>query len=208
VVNGATNLTARLDSSMAPSGSFALGVADVSAPLSISRGTSADGPYAALKVGIAPVDTDGVKMLQPYDLNVGGALDHTSIMDPLVQNVTEVRYGRIKIPNAYGSARLPRPITATVQYFNGTYWQTSVMDNESSLGSILQSDVGALTHCPFASIGATSIAFGVGTISLPAPGVACSANITANGPMYLPSTTGRVTFGIYKSPLIYRRENY
>jgi hypothetical protein len=38
--------------------------------------------------------------------------------------------------------------------------------------------------------------------------MACSANITASGPMYLPSTTGRAIFGIYKSPLIYRRENY
>jgi hypothetical protein len=27
-------------------------------------------------------------------------------------------------------------------------------------------------------------------------------------PSYLPSTSGRATFGIFKSPLIYRRENY
>ncbi|OGS88257.1 MAG: hypothetical protein A2061_06310, partial [Gallionellales bacterium GWA2_59_43] len=41
------------------------------------------------------------------------------------EGTTEIRSGRIKLSNAHGSELLPLPLTATVQYYNGTYWITS-----------------------------------------------------------------------------------
>jgi hypothetical protein len=53
-----------------------------------------------------------------------------------------------------------------------------------------------------------TVAAGVRTFTLAAPGVSGNVNISLNAPIYLPSTVGLATFGIFRSPLIYRRENY
>jgi hypothetical protein len=128
-----------------------------------------------------------------------------------IEGGVRVVSGRINIPNMYGSERLQLPLTATVQYYNGTNWATSLTDSVTSLtalGSVIQTDVPSLTPCPAMTIATSSIVAGVGTITLPKPGLACSANIKGNGPSYLPNAPARATFGIYKSPLIYRRETY
>jgi MSHA biogenesis protein MshQ len=134
----------------------------------------------------------------------------------------------MKIANAYGSERLPLPMTVAAQYWNGTTWVTNVADSLTSfnggiysatspLGNVVAADVPGLSlanHCTFASSIASvpPINAGVGSfiLVLAAPGVACSANMSINAPSYLPTlpAPGRATFGIYKSPLIYRRENY
>jgi hypothetical protein len=49
---------------------------------------------------------------------------------------------------------------------------------------------------------------GVRAFNLAAPGAAGNANVSLNTPSYLPSATSRATFGIFRSPLLYRRENY
>jgi hypothetical protein len=56
--------------------------------------------------------------------------------------------------------------------------------------------------------GAAAVVAGVRAFTLAAPGVSGNVNISLNAPIYLPSTTGMATFGIFRSPLIYRRENY
>jgi hypothetical protein len=216
-----TSLTGRLNAGTVATGSFSAGVAVVVAPLVIDRGASPDGPFTSVKIGIAPTtaESDGVRM-GVYDLNVGGSNDHKSIMDASVQASTEVRYGRIRLPNVYGSERLPLPMTATAQYYNEANWVTNAADSLTSFngslatavpaGNVFVADVTGLTHCPFASssAGISPVLAGVGSFILSAPGVSCSANISLNAPTYLPSSVGRATFGIYKSPLIYRRENY
>ena len=149
-------------------------------------------------VYVRAIDADSVSSLR-------------AIASSSVEGGVKVVSGRINIPNMYGSERLQLPLTATVQYYNGTNWATSLTDSVTSLtalGSVIQTDVPSLTPCPAMTIATSSIVAGVGTITLPKPGLACSANIKANGPSYLPNAPARATFGIYKSPLIYRRENY
>jgi MSHA biogenesis protein MshQ len=135
----------------------------------------------------------------------------------------KVANGRIKIPNAYGSEKIPLSMVFTVQYYNGSYWVTSVTDNALSFNSALSTAVptpGNLTatkvfgvdNCISVNAPANAaVASGVRTVLLSAT-AACSYNISLSGtPSYLPispATGGRATFGIYKSPLIYRRENY
>jgi MSHA biogenesis protein MshQ len=203
------------------SGSFSNGAADITAPLAINRGVSPDGAYSALKIGIAPVDSDGVRM-GPYDLNVGGSSDHTSIMSATAQPVTEVRYGRLKISNAYGSELLGLPVPLLVQYWNGTGWVTNTDDNLTALATPANGS-GLVFH--LASSGSTTatlnnpLANGDAglTLTKPGSGHAGYVDITIASPAWLDydwkgagdtDPTARATFGIYKSKWIYLRENY
>lgn len=209
-VNAGTNLTSRLNTSTAASGSFSAGVINIDAPLSFSRNPTPDGPYAALQIGIDPVDSDGVKV-GSYDLNVGGANDHASIMDPIVQSVTGVRWGRTKISNAHGSELLELPLAAAVQYWNGTQYVTNTPDNETVLSFSLSNYLSNLNSGE-TTLTPPVMVSGAGEIRLSAPGAGNngSVDLTASAPSYLPGNTGRATFGIYKNAneLIYMRENY
>jgi hypothetical protein len=226
-----TPLTARLDTSLPATGSFAAGAASVSAPLGITRCTAVtcpantnpnleDGPYAMLDIGIAPVDSDGVAMAA-YDLDTTNVLpttdDHTRV------GRTEVRYGRLKLANAFGSELLSLPIVATVQYWDGAGYATSATDsatqfntNLSGAGGNVQADNFkpplALGNLSVVAPGPVTFANGVKTFTLAAPNVAGSADLTIiNAPGYLlPGITGRATFGVYKgaNEFIYLRENY
>jgi hypothetical protein len=141
----------------------------------------------------------------------------TSLRTGAVEAGLKTANGRIWIPNVYGSERLALPITATVQYFNGASWLASLTDSTTSFNSNLVAASGNVVASVVSGLGSgvavvspasASVSSGVRTFNLAAPMVAGSANISLNAPTYLPSTTGRATFGIFKSPLIYRRENY
>ncbi len=141
----------------------------------------------------------------------------------------KVAYGRVSLPNLYGSELLPAMcMTAAVQYFTGTLWTVSATDNATTLSLatpvIVKGPLAAagLTQtfaansssaCPVGNdacglTGAGMFCAGQKYIRLEPAGVSGSANIALTVPSYLPSTSGRATFGIFKSPLIYRRENY
>ena len=204
-----TYLTARLDTSLitsSGSGSFNLGVADITAPIGITRGAAADGPYAALNIGVAPVDGDGVTTIYDLDTDATAGVDHTLI------GSTEVRYGRINFPNAYGSELLPLSIPATVQYWNGTGFVTSDTDNATTL---LNTDIVFSNWQNNLTAGATSVSpasvvfvNGAGNFILSAPGSGKDGSVDFNCivPGYLPSNTARATFGVYggKDIFIYR----
>jgi hypothetical protein len=211
-VNSATNLTPRLDTSLVASGSFSGGIATIVAPLAIGRGATPDGPYTVLQIGIAPIDSDTVRM-GTYNLNVAGSNDHTSIMDATVQATTEVRYGRMKISNAHGSELLQLPMPIAVQYWNSTSFITNIDDNITSLlasNFVLSNYLGNLTSGKTVVTGPV-IVNGLGQIVFSAPGIgnSGSVDVVTNAPNYLPSKFARATFGIYKGgPVIYMRENY
>lgn len=203
---------------------FINGVATgITVPLTVYRGASAVAPYAALNIGIAPVDSDGVTTV--YDLDtvnvVAGANNHTGV------GSSEVRYGRIKLVNAHGSELLALPITVMAQYWKdaASGWVTSSTDNLSNFAatSVQYSNCQKLsatstwpTTCPPpTSVSPASIVFanGAGSFNLSAPGSGKTGSVDymINMPTYLQSTSpGRVTFGIYKgaNEFIYLRENY
>jgi MSHA biogenesis protein MshQ len=185
--------------------SAGVGITPVSTP-DITRPT-----YALATLTTAPtdvyfraVDTDGITSLRTNPVEAG----------------LKVASGRIHIPNAYGSERLALPLTVTVQYYNGSNWLTSLTDSVTSFDSNLSSTTptpGNLVATVLTGLGSgitvsypatAAVVAGVRTITLVAPDVSGNANLSLNAPSYLPSSTARATFGIYKSPLIYRRENY
>jgi hypothetical protein len=223
-----------LDTSLTASGAFNSGSATINAPLVVTRGASAVGPYNLVQVGIAPTDVDGVKMGGPdaYGLGVSSAtFDHTSIMEPLVQNVTSVLYGQTKISNAYGSELLPLPIPLTLQYWNGI--NNYVTNGSDSQTSIFNSNISLSNYQKNLTAGATTVSpasvvfiSGASTITLSAPGNGKNGSVDMSIPLltgaincsvappplgcYLPSNTARATFGVYKgaNEFIYLRENY
>lgn len=234
-LDGTTNLTARLDGSLGISGSWASGVLDATATLGFRRDTAPDGPYNAMKVGIAPQDADGVT-LGTFDMDVTppAGNDHAEIGE------TQIRFGRLRLANAHGSELLDLPVPIQVQYWNGTLFTTNTADSCTTLASssihLDKSPVSLPTSLTPATIVFTS---GVGSMKLtkpgagnsghvdlcvdlgsdPSPGTVCSATIANKA--YLqgkwPPATGwdndpraRATFGIYKNAneFIYLREMY
>ena len=135
-----------------------------------------------------------------------------------VEGGVKVVSGRIKIPNMYGSERLQLSFPTTVQYYNGTYWATSTTDNVTTFNTNLTTvaggnlvatvKAGPITGVTVISPGAAAVSAGLRSFTLAAPSASGSVGLLLNAPTYLPSNEGRATFGIFKSPLIYRRENY
>ena len=205
-----TFLSARLSVAAPASGSFNLGIAsNIVAPLLFTRGATADGPYNALRIGVAPLDSDGVGM-GIFDLDTDSAIpgnDHSFLGN------TMLRYGRMRLSNAHGSELLQLPVPVTVQYWNGSGYITSSDDNHTVLtaSSILLSNYQRNLSSGESLVTAPVIVNGVGKINLSAPGAGNdgSVDLSSNAPNYLPSAPSRATFGIYKGgPLIYQRENY
>lgn len=205
-----TSLTAT-DSSGSNPASFVSGSATIAAPFAIVRGASPTGPYSAITVGIAPTDTDGVKMggTDIYDLGISSATpDHTSIMDPLVQSTTQVRYGRSRISNGYGSGLAPLSLPIAAEYWDGQLYVTNGDDDLSSLTFGLVNFQGNL-QAGETIMTASAIAAGLGQVNLSAPGFGNegSVDVSITAPTYLPKVAnGRATFGVAsgKHNFIYR----
>lgn len=214
-----------LTPALAMSGTFASGVASITVPLTLYRDNATPaGPYNALDIAVAPQDSDGA-IMAAYDRDtnaVAGANNHTLV------GQTIARYGRLNISNAHGSELLPLPISAKVQYFDGTSaaccYVTNSMDSVTSFaaGTVSWTNCQKLaanstwpTTCPPpTTVSPATVAFLTGKSSfiLAKPGVGNtgSVDMTINAPSYLPSNTARATFGVYKGAkeFIYLRENY
>ncbi|MGZ3159122.1 MAG: DUF6701 domain-containing protein, partial [Burkholderiaceae bacterium] len=162
-------------------------------------------PTGPTDIYLRAVDTDSVTSLRGASSVEGGI---------------KIVGGRILVPNAYGSQLLNLPITFKVEYWNGTQYMISTTDTTTT--SIASSGVNFIT-CTKNLVGSPcksivkvvtpptsiSISGGVGSYQLKAPGADGSVDMTITGPSYLPSTTGRATFGVYKAgPVIYIREIY
>ncbi|OGA26379.1 MAG: hypothetical protein A3I01_01840 [Betaproteobacteria bacterium RIFCSPLOWO2_02_FULL_65_24] len=126
-----TPLSSRLDLTLISgvTATWSAGSASVTAPLALARAANPDGPYASLKLGIAPSDPDGVT-LQSFNLD---ADNNGSPERAQIGGTTAVRFGMLKLDNAYGSELLPIRVPVRAMYWNGTTWQTNSADNCTSL---------------------------------------------------------------------------
>jgi MSHA biogenesis protein MshQ len=156
------------------------------------------------------------------------------------EGTTELRSGRMRLLNAYGSDLLALPVTLDTQYWTGSYFVTNTADNCTAFQA---SSIGMGTYTAGLAACETQITPS-GTLTLvagklpgaglvltkPGSGNGGSVNLTvflgatasgntcvsatastataANLPWLGGNLGARATFGIYKSPLIYRRENY
>ena len=130
-----TPLTSRLDLSLIPgaSGSWSAGAASITAPLALSRAATPDGPYTALKIGIAPSDPDTVT-LRTADLDLD-ADNNASLERKQVGPAVTARFGRLRMQNASGSEKIDLPIPLLAQYWTGTGFATNTADTCTSLSA-------------------------------------------------------------------------
>lgn len=212
-------------STTVPTGSWVDGVVSVVARHQVSR---PDNPSVETQITVNATPTDG----------------EASAPMTAVGTAVRLRYGRLRMQNAYGSELIDLPVPFEAQYWNGTYYVTNTGDsctvlpmsslvmtynpatlatldpcktqvmptgNPTLAGGKLPGGL-KLTKPGKGHSGSVDLAFNVtnapvaGAITCVGP--ASSAATAANLPWFGPNIKGRATFGIYRSPLIYLRENY
>jgi hypothetical protein len=136
-IDGTTALSSRL-SVTSPTSVWSLGNGSFSFNLIFGRNASGpDGPFDALSIGAAPQDTDGVMLpistsadtIHALNLDVksGGGVDRRFIA------ATKVRYGRLRLVNAYGSELLDSRVEVRAEYWNGSRWALNTLDKSLAL---------------------------------------------------------------------------
>lgn len=195
------------------------------------------GPYDQLSLGVSVSDSDGVLLIN-RNMDQGSTVctpDATGTSNGNCSavafgNIQKMRHGRLRMQNAYGSELLPLPMSLTAQYWNGTGFTLNTSDSCTSLpvptsasGMVFGTGNLAAGETTASIQGLTSgsgvLVAGDAALRLTAPGSGNNGFVTLTiaTPSWLrypwtsstlTDATARATFGIYKSPLIYRRENY
>lgn len=186
-----------------------------------SKVSSPDGPYDSFSLKVAVSDGDGSVLI--------GSSSTAA---------TKIRYGQLRMANAYGSELLALPVSVQALYWNGSVYAANTLDSCTSVNvsSIGMSDfTGNLAACETQLspvLSQTMVAGKLPLVRLSKPGKGNSGSVlltlntsaTASGstclsttassatagnrPWFGSSPTARATFGVYSSPLIYLRENY
>lgn len=203
-------------SSVSPTGTWGDGFATVQAQHLLSRPTSPVNP-STISIHAAPLDADGVTM-----------------SSSLIATPSGFRYGRLFTQNQYGSELLDMPVSFEAQYWNGMSYQRNQLDSCSSLlpnNITMSAYTGNLNACETSLSGGGASNAGLWRFNLNKPGagnggsVQLSVNLTtAVGNACTPTSTPAdaalmpwfgttnpnqvSTFGLYKSPMIYMRENF
>lgn len=160
-----------------PAMAVSLGVVEIETVLTIDRLAMADGPFAA-SIGALPVDADGVS-IEGLDLDI----DNDTVNDFALLGVSQQRYGRIFLDNAFGPETRPLTINFNAQYFNQAIGAAGrfIPNRDDSCSSYLASDFSFVTgsYTQRLNSGETSInaitsspyTLGAGGVILTAPGI-------------------------------------
>lgn len=197
--------------------------------LAFSRGVPVAPFNAEISLAINVLDSEGVT----YASNPAKFGDATPGNGIAFGSGKAMRFGILKLANAYGSELLALPVPAQTQYVQSIaggvpIFATHSADSCTTLQSANIALVKNPAACTTAVAGNVSFASGVGNLSLTAPGAKCTADITVDlaaesktwlqgrwsGASYNQNPTARASFGIYggggssRNPVIYLRENY
>ena len=141
----------------------------------------------------------------------------TNVCTSSIEGGVTVASGRLNIPNVYGSELLPLTMAVTEQYYSSSGWVTSTTDSLTSLAFPGSYSIGGGTSTVTKNPSTGSLANGLLTLNLSAPGsghVGSALVVPTSTPLsYLPlwpSSGGTATFGIYggNNSIIYLHENY
>jgi MSHA biogenesis protein MshQ len=126
--NGAARVT--VNTSPMPTMAWSNGVGTFTAYAVLQRAGAPDGPYETLNIGIDPRDADGVKLFAgDYNLDVDATLGY----DHVTVGTTKMRFGRLRLANAFGTDRLNLPIGLSAEYWDGTSFKVNTDDSCTSL---------------------------------------------------------------------------
>lgn len=154
--------------------------------------------------------------------------------DPVNEGGINVLNGRLKVPNALGTDILPTPLAVRVEYWDGATWRPHAgftEDPDYAAGDVT-SAAATFSNCSYGFANTAprpnncldvaagdakkvTLTAGRGTVWLRRPGKLPNGRsrdgaVDVQFPYrsWLPSTVGRVTFGRYRSSVIYVREVY
>ena len=113
-----------------PLGSWASGASVITASVTFSRPAAPEAHYADFRLGLAPKDGDGVT-LAATALNLDAELP--SGVDRVQVGATAMRFGRLRLSNAFGSEKLPLRMPLQVQYWTGDVWVLNDLDSCTEL---------------------------------------------------------------------------
>lgn len=201
-VSGSSALSTRLALDIAstgsaqPTGSWGAGVGTFTANVIFKRDTAGpDGNYSALQIGGKPLDSDGVTLPPRNSTDTAHCvnLDVTSgtkesVCDPGSTEAnlrrwlftTDVRFGRLRLSNAFGSENANLQMQVQAQYWSGRSWVLNADDNRTALLADAFALSGSLAGNTSAS--AVSLAGGSGVLTLarPTPTTTGSVDVAIN----------------------------
>ncbi|MBQ5947593.1 DUF6701 domain-containing protein [Massilia sp. ST3] len=148
-----------------------------------------------------------------------------SDIDQSIEDGIMVVTGRVEVANVFGSERLNTRIPLQAQFWTGTAWaptstyaDPAVLDVSqvrfsSCTRSLKVAGMSGTANCialDSASAGALPLTGGRAEYKIAPIGANRQGSVFVNlaSPAWLPSTFGQVTFGQYRSPVIYVREVY
>ena len=93
---------------------------------SFDRAASPDGPFDNFILNITVNDADGAQITRLNGTAITGA-------NAAPSPATIIRYGRLRLPNAFGPETAPLIMALRAEFFNGTGFVTNALDNCTSL---------------------------------------------------------------------------
>ena len=93
---------------------------------SFDRAANPDGPYDNFELRIAVPDADGAQITRLNGIAIAG-------INTVPSPATRIRYGRLRLPNAFGPETAPIIMALRAEYYNGTGFVTNTLDNCTSL---------------------------------------------------------------------------
>jgi hypothetical protein len=168
-LSGTTNLTPRISGSVIGTPAWTSGaLSNVTLRTTVARAASPEAPLTPTQFGIAPIDAEGTAV-SPLDLDVNGVAptDHGK-----VGATTELRFGRLKLSNAFGSDRANLNIPVQAQYWSGLTWVTNTDDACTAFTKDAVKLTGALSASNTVGAGVT-LTNGAANIVLSCPYATC-----------------------------------
>lgn len=175
--NDGVNLSTRLALNQSPPPAWSGGVYAINtSAATFSRAAAPDGPFDALDIGVSVTDaTDSLTLGAARNMlptNNTACTAATCTHQKLTGSPIKMRYGRLRLSNAYGSERLNLPMTLEAQYWSGGTFVRNTSDSCTALTTgnvslVNQQAPVTTTNVTVGSAGA--LAAGVGSIVLNAP---------------------------------------
>lgn len=171
--SGTTLLNSRLTATCSSCGAFSSGLASISVPLTVARSTTVDGPFPTAQFGLSVLDSDGVGVYSPdYNWDLSGTAEGKLL------GTTALRFGRMRLENAYGSPLLKLNVPAYTQYWNGTSFQKNTDDSCTQLSVPTSSTVTASTASALYCSGGVGLYGSLAGVTASMNGVAAGSTAT------------------------------
>ena len=149
---------------------------------SFGRNPAPDGPYDQLRIGAQVTDPDGA-VLQSRDMNPTTNTDCVALGNCTGKTLgpdVKLRFGRLRLSNAYGSSLIDLPVRMETQYWNGTAFAANTLDSCTTLALsdvVLGNYQKNLNACETILSPAISFLMGVASPKLTKPGSANNGSV-------------------------------